>query len=313
MTAPAMSIVPRGSRIPGLTTVLAVAFLLAAPVGFVFFRFVKHRLYSEAAEDVHATMESLRNRRPTDVPNDQWNHAVDWTSNVIDQVYASPEHGDLDSFQRLSRLLKRKTTGTVDLGTLRWVWDECERAKGHGQVYAVRYRDVRLLTKEPITDESLLDLWSRNKVSWLDLNRTEITDAGLDYLSNLTQLRFLWLDGTNVSDAGLKNINALTQLKSLTLGDTSISDDGLKHLSGMTQLEKLHLNDTSVTSAGLHHLNGLTSLIHLDLSNTAVDDAGLEYIRGLKRLTFLALKDTAVTQSGIDDLQLALPECEFRK
>ena len=44
MTAPAMSIVPRGSRIPGLRTVL-VAFLLAAPVGFVFFLFVKHRQY----------------------------------------------------------------------------------------------------------------------------------------------------------------------------------------------------------------------------------------------------------------------------
>lgn len=317
-----------------LAAVLVTVLLALAP--FAWHQYEWRRRFQHRNQ-VQATIESFRTRRPPNVPEDQWTQAIKWTSNVISQDFYYPHGDELKSLQQLSRLLDQKSTGHVDLGTLRWVWDECEKANGGPRSYAIRFRDVGLLTTPPITDESLPDLWSRAKVSWLDLGRTQITDAGLKHLSDLTQLRSLSLyetavtdsglaslmklpqltslrlDGTSVSDAGLQDVKALKQLKLLTLGETNVSNGGLKELRDMTQLEELHLYGTSVTSAGLEHLNGLTSLIHLDLRNTAVDDSGIEHIRSLKTLRTLALKGTAVTPNGIADLQLALPRCEFTK
>ena len=54
--------------------------------------------------------------------------AVDWTSNVVCQIYFSPEHGNLDSLRRLCESLDQKTSGPVDMTTLQWVWEECEKS-----------------------------------------------------------------------------------------------------------------------------------------------------------------------------------------
>ena len=165
------------------TKILLAAVALAVLFGAFFARTAWHvyqwRRLSRHVDHVRATIESFHTRRPLDVPEDQWIHAVDWTSNVICQDFAAPDADELKGLQRLSRQLDRKAMGHVDLGTLRWVWDECEKAAGGPDSYANRFRDVQLLTKGPITDGRLPDVWSLDRCIGLDLSDTEIIERSL--------------------------------------------------------------------------------------------------------------------------------------
>ena len=68
------------------------------------------------------------------------------------------------------------------------------------------FRDVRLLTEGPITDDRLPELWSLNKCQWLDLSGTQITDAGLKHLEGLDNLQRLHLSGTKVTAEGVRKL-----------------------------------------------------------------------------------------------------------
>ena len=98
--------------------------------------------------------------------------------------------------------------GQVDLATLQWVWEECEKAPRRGAVYAIRFRDVRLLTKEPITDDDLPHLWSLDKCLHLELHNTQVTDQGLKHLEGLSNLKYLSLHNTQVTDEGVARLQA---------------------------------------------------------------------------------------------------------
>jgi hypothetical protein len=236
---------------------------------------------------VKEKIQSLAVRCPPDVPSAQWKRAVDWTSNLISQEYIAPSDEDPDSLRELHDGLSEKIKGTVDLTTLQWVWEQCEKAPRGGAGYAIRFRSIRLLTKEPITDNDLPHLWSLHKCLDLNLSNTEVTDAGLTHLEGVTNLAGLSLDNTQVTDAGII------------------------HLKGMPSLRVLSLNGTQVTDAGLEQLAGLTELTELSLANTNVTDAGLKYIDGCMKLTTLCLNDTKVTEEGVKRLQECLPNCHI--
>lgn len=247
----------------------------------------RHLQFSQWHEKTKAKIESLAVRCPPDVPSAQWQRAVDWTSNLISQEYIAPSDEDPDSLRELHDGLSEKIKGTVDLTTLQWVWEQCEKAQRPGAVHAIQFRSIRLLTKEPITDNDLPHLWSLHKCLDLDLSNTEVTDAGLTHLKGVTNLAGLSLDNTEVSDAGIM------------------------HLKGMPSLRVLSLNGTQVTDSGLEQLAGLTELTHLSLANTNVTDAGLKYLEGCKKLTTLCLNDTKVTEEGVKRLQECLPNCSI--
>jgi hypothetical protein len=164
------------------------------------------REYFSFVQQTRSKIESLSLSRPPNIPPGQWQEAVDSTSNVIGQIYFYPDHGGLESLKRLCKELDEKISGQVDLTTLQWVWNECEKAEGRGQVYAVRFRDVRLLTGGPITDDRLPGLWSLDKCLWLDLSNTQVTDAGLEHLRGRTNLRRLHLVNTQVTPEGVKRL-----------------------------------------------------------------------------------------------------------
>jgi len=101
-----------------ICAVLCVLVVLLIPL---FRQVMALREYYASVKSAKAKVESLQERRPADVPDEQWQRAVEWTSNVIGQIYFSPECGDLASLKRLDELLDEKLDGQVDLGTLRWV------------------------------------------------------------------------------------------------------------------------------------------------------------------------------------------------
>ncbi len=108
----------------------------------------------------------------------------------------------------MCKSLDGKTKGQVNLTTLQWVWEECEKAPRSGAEYAIRFRDVRLLTKEPITDDDLPHLWSLDKCLSLELNNTQVTDRGLKYLEGRSNLKYLNLQNTQVTDEGVARLRA---------------------------------------------------------------------------------------------------------
>jgi hypothetical protein len=55
----------------------------------------------------------------------------------------------------------------------------------------------------------------------------------------------------------------------------------------------------------------LKSLEALYLGYTPISDAGLAHLRGLTKLKTLGLQRTKVTDEGVDQLQEALPDCQF--
>lgn len=242
-----------------------------------------YRLHGQTWDKIR----SLAVRCPLDVPPDQWQKAVDWTANLIVQVYFSPVQSDPKSLKELHDRLSEKINGAVDLTTLQWVWEHCEEAPRDGAVYAIRFRSIRLLTKEPITDNDLPHLWSLHKCSALDLSSTEVTDAGLTHLESVANLA------------------------ALSLANTQVTDAGMTHLASLPNLTVLSLSSTRVTDAGLEHLADLTKLTHLSLSHTHVTDAGLKDLEGFTQLAVLNVNDTKITEAGVKRLQESLPHCRI--
>jgi len=188
-----------------LLAVLVLSLLLAIVAPF--FHFVTGwQKHGSLSTQVREKIQSLKSKRPPDVPADQWDRAVDWTTNLIAQVYFAPDKGDPDSLQHMCESLDQKIKGPVGLTTLQWVWEQCEKAPRRGAEYAIRFRDVRLLTKEPITDDDLPKLWSLDKCLYLELNNTQVTDRGLKHLEGMSNLKYLNVQNTQVTDEGVARL-----------------------------------------------------------------------------------------------------------
>ena len=184
-------------------TVVCVLLGLTTPVIWSIARVSENnRLWQGACSKIN----SLSTRRPPNIPPDQWQRAVDWTANVVTQIYSVHTSDDPEEIRRLRNSFDQKFAGQVDLTTLQWVWEQCEDEEDDRHIYAIRFRDVRLLTEGAITDDRLPELWSLNECTWLDLTWTQITDAGLQHLKGLTKLEQLALSGTQVTSQGINEL-----------------------------------------------------------------------------------------------------------
>ncbi len=254
--------------------------------------------YHDRAEYAKQQVESLKSHCPKNVSVEKWDRGVDWTSNAISQIYFSPDHGDLESLESLCQFLDQQTKKDVGLNTLRSIWDEYEKARGRGQRFAVTFRDIRLLTEEPVTDDDLVNLWSLDRCLYLDLDNTAVTDAGMRHLAE-SKLELLQLSSTKVGDAGIKDLMQIKGLTGLHIGDTLITNDGLKYLLSKPALRSLSLNNTGITDEGLTYIGQLTQLETLWLEATKITDGGLAQLTNLHEMTQLDLTATSATREGV--------------
>ena len=291
--------------------------------------------YRERAAYAKQQVEGLKSSCPGNVPVQQWERGVDWTSNAISQIYFSPTHGDIESLENLCQFLDHQIQTDVGLNTLRSIWEEYEKARGRGQKYATTFRDVRLLTEEPITDDDLTNLWSLDRCLYLDLSNTAVTDAGMKHLSE-AKFELLDLSGTKVGDQGIKELMLIKSLTGLHIGNTLVTNDGLNHLLSkptidslsltntvitdeglkyveqLTRLETLWLDGTKITDRGLMHLTNLHEMTQLDLTATSVTSDGVLQLKDLKSLRMVILKNTAISKDQIVALETAFQNCKFR-
>ena len=290
--------------------------------------------YRERAAYAEQQVESLKSSCPANVPVQQWERGVNWTSNAISQIYFSPIHGDIESLENLCQFLDQQIQTDVGLNTLRSIWEEFEKSRGRGQKYATTFRDVRLLTEEPITDDDLTNLWSLDRCLHLDLSNTAVTDAGMKHLAE-AKFELLILSGTKVGDQGIKELMLIKNLTGLHIGNTRVTNDGLNHLLSkptidslslkntvitdeglkyvgqLTRLETLWLDGTKITDRGLMHLTNLHEMTHLDLTATSVTSDGVLQLKDLKSLRMVILKNTAISKDQIVTLETAFQNCKF--
>ncbi len=247
---------------------------LAALVGWISYPTFAH---SSLHRRIGERIRSLHNQRPGNITPERWEEAVDWAYTAFSNLpLGSPDNRsplkDFDSD------LKEKMAAGDSLETLRWIWDELERSTPRGPSYAASYRPVRAMTPEPITNETLKNLWGAKTAIHLDLSDTEVGDAGLIHLSSAQNLVVLDLTNTQVTDAGLVHLKALTKLEHLYLDNTQVTDAGLAHLQGLNNLESLLLNGTQVTDAGAGKLRqALPDCDILCQPGTTNQDGGLTH------------------------------------
>lgn len=201
MRSPKLSALKPSTKI--VLALVALAVLLVAPLVRPLWVI---RQWQHHTGQLHSTIESLRERTPADVPQDQWVRAVDWTANLIYQDFSHPIADEVESMRQISTQLDEKVRGTVDLGTLRWFWDECEKANGGPDSYAIKFRDVKLMTKKVIDDNTLPTTWSLRRCTGLDLSGTEISDDSIPFLRTLNVLERLDVRDTRITDAGCQEL-----------------------------------------------------------------------------------------------------------
>ena len=100
---------------------------------------------------------------------------------------------------------------------------------------------VRYRLKKPEGELTNADL---EKVTRLNLGKTNITDEGLKEVAKLQKLTFLSLTNTKITDAGLKEVGKLQQLEYLAVGKTQITDEGLKELAKLNKIKGFWLSAT---------------------------------------------------------------------
>lgn len=211
-----------------------------------------HSAYTSRCRRIGERIRSLHNHRPDNITPERWEESVDWAYTAfVNLPFGTRDRSLLRDFD--SGLQEKMAAGD-SLKTLRWIWDELERSTPSGPSYAASHRPVRAMAPEPITDETLKNLWGAKTARRLDLTDTEVGDAGLIHLSSTQNLIVLNLTNTQVTDAGLVHLKALTKLEELWLDNTQVTDAGLVHLRRLKNLDGLLLNDTKVTDEGVEKL-----------------------------------------------------------
>ncbi len=87
-------------------------------------------------------IRELRENRPPDVPQGQWNFMVDWTLNLHANCGAYQWANRKQRWQFLEEF-ERRLHGPVDPATIDWIWDEYVRHAKNGKSYSDRYRPTR--------------------------------------------------------------------------------------------------------------------------------------------------------------------------
>ncbi len=153
-------------------------------------------------------IDALANRPPADAEPKRWQRAVEWTSNVIAQDFFAPTPKELIGVEQLASELKKVVRQQVDYKTLQWIWDQCEEYCGGPESYAIRFRDIPLLSADLLTDQTLPNAWSLDRCQGIDLTGTPVTDASIAVLRKKTNLRWIILSGTRITQSGVEELQA---------------------------------------------------------------------------------------------------------
>ena len=186
-------------------------FLLACVLGayglYYYFGVVRPGMaYWHLVAEVQDEIYACHQKRPADVDAKQWEEAVGSTMNIYGNVSMMTAECDMPFLQRFRTSLQTRANRGVDFDTLKWIWDELAKAGPDAARYAYSWRPVHLMAFEPITDETLPNLWGIDDCRVLDLSGARISDQGLAHLKSLSSIKFIYLYGTNVTQQGITDL-----------------------------------------------------------------------------------------------------------
>lgn len=140
----------RTLKIAGLFSLIA-ALVIAVVAGTRFWRLVSFARQKEVGV---VMIESLRDKRPSNTPIQNWDNAINWTITAYQNVFFSVDSvasGELDDFTDEART---KFAGEVDTESLDWVWDRLAETGVSGKQYVDRFEpEYRAASRsDPIND-----------------------------------------------------------------------------------------------------------------------------------------------------------------
>ena len=94
-------------------------------------------------DQMHKSIESLAAKCPPDVPQDQWNVAVNWTNNLPGECFL-PGWADLNDMRRFQHELDERVKGKVDMKLIFWIWDEVAKISPAGPQYKQKFQKAML-------------------------------------------------------------------------------------------------------------------------------------------------------------------------
>jgi len=185
--------------------IVVVGILLLVPVVS---QLREQQRYYRFQREIRSMIDALADHPPAETEPERWRRAVEWTSNVIAQDFFAPTPKELVGVEQLAKDFRRVIRQQVDYETLQWVWDHCEEYCGGPESCAIRFRDIPLLSRDLITDQTLRNAWSIDRCQGIDLSGTPVTNASIALLKTKPNLRWIVLSGTKVTRSGVEELQA---------------------------------------------------------------------------------------------------------
>jgi hypothetical protein len=118
----------------------AAPLFLAAFLGFAYWRFVhSHEQHEQWSRDIQDHIVMLADKCPDGLSAGQWAHCLSWTW----QLHANCGSYDFFDHRERARFLAEfdgRLKGTVDLGTIDWIWDQYVAHSQCGRAYSQNHR-----------------------------------------------------------------------------------------------------------------------------------------------------------------------------
>lgn len=123
-------------RLIALTALAAIMLALVRPALFVW----NLHVYGQKSHHIRALIMSLRDQRPSDIPDHAWEEGINWTVTAHCNVCFSPDHASFENMCIYGQQLEEKLQGKIDASTLEWVWDRLAETGPQGKRYTDQFR-----------------------------------------------------------------------------------------------------------------------------------------------------------------------------
>src|SRR3954453_4144700 len=102
---------------------MATVAILALIMGYCVVPLGRHAEFNRLQRQMDHSIRSLKPSSPGGISPAAWDCALGWTVTAYVNVCFSPGHVSTAEMYRLRDDLEGTLEGTIDLGTLAWIWD----------------------------------------------------------------------------------------------------------------------------------------------------------------------------------------------
>ena len=102
-------------------------------------KMTRYQMYINEKENVCQLVSEMQKRRPVDVPEQQWDRAVEWAGIVTSNVACVDYFFPLEDLKAFRIEFEHKMKGPVSLNTIDWIWTDLKSGNSGGAKYAATW------------------------------------------------------------------------------------------------------------------------------------------------------------------------------